>query len=208
MIRLQSPQQRGLVVHPTVLVVTDIPALMPSSPLSPGLAGRAVPVNLAKLAHVLQLSIAQLDRRTPDDPRIEAQSLPYRVLCGDAAVKPHDEVVAACIPCLVDGQGSGQAELAPVGDGADDAARGEDDVAGGEDDSRRGKSAFQIPVQEEGERGNDEGVFAYSFTSAKFLLGRICGRVDGQISARFDVGEGYPRFLSARTAFLLSFALH
>lgn len=82
-------------------------------------------MNLAKLAHVLQLPITQLDVRKPDELGIEAQNPPDVFLGSDTAIVPHDKVVSLSVSCLIDGDGAWEAELAPVGDGPDDAAGGE-----------------------------------------------------------------------------------
>jgi len=87
-----------------------------------------LPRNLPKLAERLQLAIAQLHAARSDNPGIDRQRLPHRLVRLDAGIVPHDEVVAPDVADLMSADGRGQPEHAPVLDVADDAAVAEDDL--------------------------------------------------------------------------------
>lgn len=95
---------------------------------------RLRPQNLAKPRRILQLPvIAQPHKARPQHPRVQLQRGAHNIVCFGAAIKTHDKVVAAGVADLVSGQRRGQAEDAPVGNGADDAAVSQNLLAAGED---------------------------------------------------------------------------
>lgn len=67
--------------------------------------------------------------RGADHARLEAQGGADVVVDGGGGVVAHDEVVAVGVLHLVDGDGLGEGEDAPVGEAADDAAVAEDEGA-------------------------------------------------------------------------------
>lgn len=85
--------------------------------------------------------------RRADHAWLEAQRVSDVLVDARRRVVPHDEVVAVGVLHLVDGDGLGQREDAPVGEAADDAAVFQDEGADGLGDSflclfvREGESA-------------------------------------------------------------------
>lgn len=94
------------------------------------------PLGGAEPGQRLELAVAKLDVGGPDHPGLEAQRLAQLGVDAGRRVVAHGEVVPVGVAHLVDRQGLGQGEDAPVGDAADDAAVGEDKGADGVGDPR------------------------------------------------------------------------
>lgn len=84
--------------------------------------------------------VTQLDDGEVDHTRVESEGSTDRCLHRARGVKPHDEVVAFTVSSLVLGGDLGQAERAPVGEAADDAARPDNLGTGVTGDSMEGVS--------------------------------------------------------------------
>lgn len=93
------------------------------------LAALSPPLGRTKPRHSLKLAVTKLNMRGTNHARLEAQSRADVVVDAGGGVVAHDEVVAVGVLHLVDGDGLGEGEDAPVGEAADDAAVFEDEGA-------------------------------------------------------------------------------
>lgn len=102
---------------------------LPSSFIPSRLTPLRPPPRRPKPGDGLELAVAELDVGGADHARLEAQGGADVVVDGGGGVVAHDEVVAVGVLHLVDGDGLGEGEDAPVGEAADDAAVAEDEGA-------------------------------------------------------------------------------
>lgn len=107
------------------------------------LAALSPPLGRAESGQRLKLSVAELDMGGADHARLEPQGISDVAvdLCG--GVVAHDEVVAVGVLHLVDGDGLGEGEDAPVREAADDAAVLEYEGADGVCDPARASGQYR-----------------------------------------------------------------
>jgi hypothetical protein len=127
--------------------ITISPVLPPGAVTPLSLIRLRVPRNSsANPADTLQLPIAELDTTKANHPWINAQNLSNVILDSGRGIITHNEVVAIGVARLVLARAPGEQHHAPVGEGADRAARVEDQRAGGAGNPKVGGIGASIGV--------------------------------------------------------------
>ena len=93
----------------------------------------------SELGQPAQLAVPKLDVHGSYHPGLQLQRRPYSLVNIRRGVVAHDEIMAVCVAGLMDGQGFGEGEDAPVRQAADDAVSAENERTDCVCDSIHGK---------------------------------------------------------------------